>query len=171
MTRTLVVYHSRSGYTRRVARSLARRLHAEVEEIRELRPLEGPLGYALCAFEALLGIAPPLRRSRHDVASYDAIVVGTPVWFWSLSSPVRSWLSQHRLARKRVAFFCTMAGAGDERVFNAMSDVARVPPLATMSITDEEIESGDEAKVDAFVRTIEARQPRRAPAPRRRARV
>jgi NAD(P)H-dependent FMN reductase len=171
MTKTLIVYHSRSAYTRRVARSLARRLHGELEEIRYLRPLEGPLGDALCAFEALAGITPALRRSRRDVASYDAVVVGTPVWFWSLSSPVRSWLAQHRLGGKRVAFFCTMAGAGDERVFNMMTDVARVRPLATMSITDEEIDSGDEAKLDAFVRAIEAREPRRAGRPRHRAHV
>ena len=171
MTKTLIVYHSRSGYTRRVARSLARRLHAELEDIRDLRPLEGPLGYAFCAFEALLGITPALQRSRHDVATYDVVVVGTPVWFWSLSSPVRSWLAQHRLGRKRVAFFCTMAGAGDERVFNMMTDVARVRPSATMSITDEDIDSGNEAKLDAFVRAIEAREPRRTAGPRRRTRA
>jgi menaquinone-dependent protoporphyrinogen IX oxidase len=167
MAKTLIVYHSRSGYTRRVASALARRLRADVEEIRDIRPVDGPIGYAICALEAVLGITPALRRSRRDIASYDAIVVGTPVWFWSLSSPVRTWLAEHRLGRKRVAFFCTMGGAGGERVLAAMAELARARPVATLTMTDAEVDSGDEAKLAAFARAVNAHtrpraRPRRA---------
>ena len=41
--------------------------------------------------------------------------LGTPVWFWSLSSPVRSWLEANPLRGKRFAFFCTMGGSGARR--------------------------------------------------------
>jgi flavodoxin len=154
MTRTLVVCHSRTGNTRRVAKAIAARLRADVEEIRIVQPIAGAIGYAFCAIEAIAGLAPALRPSRRAPSRYDCIVVGTPVWFWSLASPVRSWLARHRVAGKRVAFFCTMGGSGAERVFATMAGLAGTAPVATMALTDDEIERGADAKIDAFVAAL-----------------
>ena len=44
MSKALIVYHSRTGYTRRVAQALARRLDADLEDIHIVQPLDGPLG-------------------------------------------------------------------------------------------------------------------------------
>ena len=87
MTKTLIVYHSRTGYTRRIAQHLADRLGADLDEIRIVQPMHGVLGYAACAIEAMAGLAPALRPMRHKPADYDLVVVGTPVWFWSLVEP------------------------------------------------------------------------------------
>jgi len=164
MSRTLIVYHSRSGHTRRVARTLAVRLAADVEEIRIVQPLEGPLGYAMCAIEAIAGLAPALRSAARDPADYDLVVVGTPVWFWSLSSPMRSWLERHPLKGRRFAFFCTMGGSGAARAFTMMKQLAGGKPVATLALTDDEIDAGARAKLDAFVselRTGPGRRTRR----------
>ena len=163
MTKVLIVYHSRSGYTRRVARMLARRLGADVDEIKETRPLGGPLGYALCAIEALADIAPALRPALKRPGTYDCIVVGTPVWFWSVSSPVRAWLAKHRVRHGRIAFFCTMGGSGASRVFAAMARIAGRKPVATLALTDQELDAHHIAKLDAFVAAVKGttRQRRR----------
>ena len=114
MTKTLIVFHSRTGYTRRVARDLAGRLGADLDEIRIVQPMHGPLGYALCAIEAIAGLAPALRPAHRDAAAYDLVVVGTPVWFWSLASPVRSWLERFGRRGKRFAFFEDRLGSNGE---------------------------------------------------------
>lgn len=171
MTKTLIVYHSRSGNTRRVAQALARRLGADLDEIRIVQPLEGRLGYAMCALEAIVGLTPALRPMRRDPAAYDLIVIGSPVWFWNLSSPVRSWLEAHRIARGRVAFFCTMGGAGAQRVFATMTALAHRAPVATLALTDKEIERGFGDQLDAFVQRLQAGAHHRAPRAARRARA
>ncbi len=125
MTKTLIVYHSRTGYTRRIARHLADRLGADLDEIRIVQPMHGVLGYAACAIEAMAGLAPALRPMRHKPADYDLIIVGTPVWFWNLSSPVRSWLENFGSRGKRFAFFCTMGGSGASRVFGSSTPSSR----------------------------------------------
>lgn len=163
MSRTLVAFHSRSGYTRRVALFIARRLGADVEEIRIVQPLDGVLGYAMCAVEAMAGLTPALRRGRPSLAGIDLVVVGTPVWFWSLASPVRSWLERHSLAGRRVAFFCTMGGSGSKAVFATMRSLAGVEPIATLALTDRDIDGGAQAKLDDFVDALKAgRRPRSA---------
>lgn len=164
MTKTLIAYHSRTGYTRRVARILANRLDADLDEIQIVQPLEGRIGYVMCAIEAMAGLAPALRPARRDPANYDLIVVGTPVWFWSPSSPVRSWLENHPPGRRRFAFFCTMGGSGASCAFSTMRQLAGDAPVATLALTDHEIDAVATARLDAFVRAIRAdRGQRRTP--------
>lgn len=154
MTKTLIVYHSRTGHTRRIARHLADRLGADLDEIRIVQPMHGVLGYAACAIEAMAGLAPALRPMRHRPADYDLIIVGTPVWFWNLSSPVRSWLENFGSRGKRFAFFCTMGGSGASRAFAAMKELTGREPLATLALTASEVDAAARAKFDAFVREV-----------------
>lgn len=156
MKRVLIAYHSRSGATRRVARALAGRLGADVEEIRIVQPLTGALGYVFCAIESLAGLTPALRAARHDPAAYDLVIVGTPVWFWDVSSPVRSWLEQHRRAGRRVAFFCTMGSSGAARAFGTMRRLAGRAPIATLALTQREVEAGAQAQLSTFVGDLKA---------------
>ena len=162
MNKTLVVYHSRSGNTRRVAQRIAEALGADLDEIRIVHPLSGPLGYAFCAIEAILGLTPALRPARFEPDHYDCVVVGTPVWFWSVSSPVRSWLALHGPLLQRVAFFCTMGGSGAERAFASMAALCEAQPTATMALTDAQVEAGATAAIKAFVRSLAASKRGRA---------
>ncbi len=154
MRRTLIVFHSRSGNTRRIAQALARRLDADLDEIRIVQPLKGALGYAMCAIEAIACLAPALRPAGKNPAAYDLVVIGTPVWFWSLSSPVRSWLEGHPLGKQRVAFFCTMGASGASRVFATMQALAGRKPAATLALTEREVQAGADDRIDAFVGSL-----------------
>lgn len=168
MKSTLIAFHSRSGYTRRIARALARRLDADLDEIRIVQPMGGVLGYALCALEAMAALTPALQPTKKDPAAYDLVVIGTPVWFWHLSSPVRSWLAQYGPFKGRVAFFCTMGGSGAARAFATMAQLAGREPIATLALTDRQIDAGSDGEIDAFAQQLRrgARQ-RPAGSPRR----
>ncbi len=82
-------------------------------------------------------------------------MIGTPVWFWRLSSPVRSWLAQHR-PQRRVAFFCTMGGSGAQRVFATMAALLGKPPVATLALTEAQIARGCDEQLDAYVRSLKS---------------
>jgi hypothetical protein len=84
------------------------------------------------------------------------------VWFWSLASPVRSWLESHPLQDRRFGFFCTMGGSGASCVFSTMTQLAGNEPVATLALTDDEIEAVTNAKLDAFVRVLRAGRRRRS---------
>ena len=160
MKRTLIVYHSRTGHTRRVAQALARRLDADLDEIRIVQPLAGIAGYAMCAIEAIAGLAPALRPMHRNPAAYELVVIGTPVWFWSLASPVRSWLERNP-PKHRVAFFCTMGGSGAGRVFATMAELAGREPVATLALLEKELAGPFEDRLDAFAGRLHAQAPHR----------
>jgi flavodoxin len=162
MAKTLIAYHTRTAYTRRVAESVARRTGADLEEIAVTRDRSGPVGYARCAIEAAIEVTTSIQLPARDPSDYDLVVIGTPVWFWSLSSPVRTYVLEERRKFKRVAFFCTMGGSGAERVFADLAKLCGKTPVATLSVTDAEIDSGYLKKLEAFVHALKGAAPRAA---------
>lgn len=155
-----VVYFSRDGHTRRLAREIADACGAELDEITEPGDRRGPLGYLRSALEAVLGLCPDLKAARHVPAPDELLVIGTPVWFWNMASPVRSYLEAHRASLGRVAFFCTCEGSGQDKVLHDMRQLCRQAPVATLALSGREREQGTHAAVLAdFVRALRRGQP------------
>lgn len=150
MPRILVVYYSRTGHTRTVARQLAERLGADSEEIDDPTNRSGMLGYQWSGFQAFFRRVAPIAPATHDPHTYDLVVVGTPIWDMSLSAPVRAYLRRHRAVLPKVAFFCTCGGAGSARAFAQMSKEGGQQPVATMVLTERELTTS--AVSDAIAR-------------------
>lgn len=143
--KALVVYYSRTGNTKALARQIAVALgaEAEIEEITDRANRRGILGYLRSGREAWFRRRAELVPSDVDPSAFDLVVIGTPVWNASLSSPVRTFLEDHMKALRSVAFFCTMGGRGSNRVFRQMEAACRKPPLATLARTERQLASSD----------------------------
>ena len=154
-SRMLVVFYSRSGKTRRVAEALAEALKCDLEEITEPKPRTGFLGYLRSLLEARRKRPSIIAPNKHDVLSYDLVVIGTPVWAWSLSSPVRAYLMTTAGQLPDVAFFCTLGGKGSESTFAQMTAVAGKQRRAVCAITEREVLSRRHFdRLSAFEKTL-----------------
>lgn len=131
----LVVYFSRDGHTRLLAHEIAQACHADLEEIRAPGNRRGLLGYVRCALEALLGMEPALRRDRRRPERYGLVVIGTPIWFWNIASPVRAWVARHRADLPSVALFCTCGGSGAAKVFTDLGRLCGRQAVTTLALT------------------------------------
>lgn len=156
--KVLIAYYSRTGYTRRVAEQLAARLQATLSPITEARSRLGFLGYQRCIVESVLDRDAAINPATEDPAQYDLVVLGTPVWAWHLSSPVRAFARRHAASVNRCAFFCTMGGAGADKALAALERCLGQAPRATLALTDREIDDGSAgSKIDAFVAALQLR--------------
>jgi flavodoxin len=154
--RTLVVYYSRSGTTRKIAEAISRELNCEVDEIIETKSRAGVFGYLRSVIEARRQRPSVIAPAKQDPSSYDLVIVGTPVWAWSVSSPVRAYLMATRGRLLEVAFFCTLGGAGADRAFAQMGAIAGKTPCALCAITTREMTSGRcRERVVDFARALE----------------
>jgi hypothetical protein len=79
-SRIIVVFYSRSGTTRRIAEALSATLKCDLEEIIEPKPRTGFLGYMRSLLEASRKRPSTILPRKHEVSSYDLVVIGTPVW-------------------------------------------------------------------------------------------
>ncbi|GAH81114.1 unnamed protein product [marine sediment metagenome] len=55
---------------------------------------------------------PELVKFDINPLEYDLIILGTPVWAWNISPPMRSFLSMFDLNSKNVALWMSHAGDG-----------------------------------------------------------
>ncbi|XAH24114.1 flavodoxin [Xylophilus sp. GW821-FHT01B05] len=113
-TSSLVVYFSRSGNTRVVAGLLQRSLGADLFEMQPEVPY--PEDYLATVEEARQerdnGRARALARSVPDIARYDTIYLGFPIWGETAPPVIRGFLSSHDLSGKDLIPFITHGGYG-----------------------------------------------------------
>lgn len=110
----LVAYLTRSGNTRVIAGTLQRTLGADLFEIKPVRPYpeDYDLHVAQATRERDSGFEPPLAEKVANIATYDEIYLGFPVWGGTMPPPVRSFLKTHDLRGKTVRPFITHGGYG-----------------------------------------------------------
>ena len=138
----LIVYYSRDGSTRKIAEELKAQLGADIEEITEPKGRGGPMGWIRSGKEASSGTVVPINPPKADPSTYDLVAIGTPIWAWNVSSPVRSYFMAMKGKLPRVAFFCAMdSKAGD--TFKVMEGLAGKTPVSTAGITGGEVKSGN----------------------------
>lgn len=114
--KVLVLYYSQTSNTKAVADEIAARLGADTEEIVAVNPYDGDFQATIgrCLQEREAGILPEINPIVADLAAYDVIFLGYPVWFGTFAPPVITLLGQVDLAGKKVVPFCTFGSGGLE---------------------------------------------------------
>jgi flavodoxin len=113
-SRTLVAYFSRSGNTRVVAGLIHRTLGTDLFEIRPAQPY--PEDYLETVEQARLerdrGYEPVLEAKVSNMATYDTVYLGFPIWGETTPPVIRAFLSAHDLSGKTLIPFVTHGGYG-----------------------------------------------------------
>lgn len=150
-----IVYYSRTGRTRKIAEQLSSKLPAEIEEVKDDKNRKGLLGFITSGNEAYLRKVIPIDKLKDNLAQYDCVIIGTPVWANNISTPIRSFLEKYKNQFKRVAFFCTSLGSDAKSVFTAMERIIGQKPLAVMNITARDLKKQyDIEMVDEYIQKI-----------------
>jgi len=103
--RTLVVYLTRTGNTRFAAESIAAELGADLEEIIDLKSRQGKLGWLSAGKDAMQGNETQIAPTKTTPNGFDLIIIAQPVWAWSPTPAIRTYLNRNDLSGKKVALF------------------------------------------------------------------
>ncbi|BAO92342.1 flavodoxin family protein [Caballeronia cordobensis] len=155
MSKVLVVCYSRGGTTHAAATELAVRLHADFEAITEPVDRSGAAGCVRAMLDTLFARDVALNPLQRDVAAYEIVVIGTPVWAGRVSAPVRAWLAANRRRLPHVAFLCTQHMRGDAGAFREMAQLAGKQPVARCALTAAHGAKDQRRVMDTFVERIE----------------
>lgn len=125
-TKMLIAYYSHSGVTKYIAERLSERTGGDLFRIETVKTY--PTRHSVHSEEAKRelqeGNLPALKKGPPDMSSYDLILVGGPVWWYTVATPVMSFLKQADFKGKKVAAFCTHEG-GLTRYFADFKEQAR----------------------------------------------
>ncbi|HVO83617.1 MAG TPA: flavodoxin [Syntrophobacteria bacterium] len=110
--RVLVIYYSLTGTTKRIGEMIRKKTGGDAFEIETVKSY--PAEYSATTEEAKrelqTGDLPALKKNPPDMSPYELILVGSPVWWYTVSTPVMSFLRQADFASRRVSAFCTHEG-------------------------------------------------------------
>jgi flavodoxin len=147
--KTLVAFYSRTGTTKKIASAIAEKTGADLEEIRDTVDRSGAMGYLRSGRDSIKKKLTKLEPLKFEPDQYDSIIIGTPIWGWNVSVPVRTYITEQKdkfqpkadqpRADKKVAFFCTMGGSGNENAFSEMEKIIGKKPMATLALTTKEV--------------------------------
>jgi flavodoxin len=154
--KSLVVFYSRTGITRTVAQSISKALGADLEEIVDMVDRSGMLGYVMAGKDATQKRLTKIKDVKYDPSGYDLVVVGTPVWAWTMSSPIRTYLGSYAGKFKDVAFFATYGGSGADKIFEEMGKMCEKTPKSALGMTAREVSSGATERIKAFTDSLKA---------------
>ena len=137
MRDVLWVYYSRSGNTKKVMKSIAAELNAELVQLTDGVERGGLRGWFRCGLDAVKRDCPAARpiETERRLENYRLVIIGTPVWAGRCSSVVRSFLKQHGKELNRVAYVLTRGSEHkSEEIYRHMDLYTPKPHRAATSL-------------------------------------
>ena len=130
--KTLVLYYSQTGATQTVAQELQKALNADIEAIELENPYTGTYAETLdrVGKERESGNLPKLKALKADLAKYDVVYLGDPIWFGTYALPIASLVKEQSFEGKKIVPFCTFGSGGLEP---AMADLKKHLPKAQIA--------------------------------------
>ena len=118
MSKALVAYFSASGVTARVAKNLATTAGADLYEIKPAVPYtKDDLNWMNKQSRSSVEMRdkssrPALADTDADIAAYDTIFVGFPIWWYIAPTIINTFLETYDFSGKKVVLFATSGGSG-----------------------------------------------------------
>lgn len=102
--KSLVVYFSRHGYVKRIARELAREKNAELFELTTRERTFGNAGFWWCGRFGMLRRPMPIEKLPENLETFEDVYVCFPVWVFTICAPVRDFLMKSKGKIKKIHY-------------------------------------------------------------------
>lgn len=110
--KTLIIYYSYSGNTKRIAKMLQEKVGGDIVEIDTVSPYEGDYNSVVEQGhdEVKRGYTPEIKPIGINLSDYDTVVLGTPVWWYTMAPAIKTFISSNDFSNKTVFPFATNGG-------------------------------------------------------------
>ncbi|MCR4738617.1 MAG: NAD(P)H-dependent oxidoreductase [Bacteroidales bacterium] len=120
MKKTLIAYFSATGNTKAAAQKLAKEFNADLYEITpEVLYTAADLDWRDKTSRSTLEMKdkssrPAIKGKCENIADYDTVWIGFPVWWYTAPTIVNTFIEAHDLSGKVLNVFATSGGSGVE---------------------------------------------------------
>ncbi len=110
--KTIVIYYSYSGNTKKIAELIAKKLNADIAKIETENAYTGSYDAVVdqAKKEIEQGYMPKIKPISFDLEKYDTIILGSPVWWYTFAPAMKTFLNENNLKNKTIYPFATNAG-------------------------------------------------------------
>ena len=124
MSKVLVSYFSASGVTKGVAEKIAKIVEGDLFEIEPVEKYtDADLNWMDKNSRSTLEMndkefRPPVKNKVDNLADYQKIVIGFPVWWYTAPTIINTFIEENDLTGKEIYVFCTSGGSGVDGSLN-----------------------------------------------------
>lgn len=110
--KTLIIYHSYTGNTKLVAQKIKEKLKCDILELEPTIPFSEDYQTVVDEYHNNESEKKTveIKNINIDLNKYDKIILGTPVWWYTITPVIRTFLKETDLNNKKVYPFATNAG-------------------------------------------------------------
>ena len=119
----LIVYYSNIGNTKSIAESIRFIVGGDIKQIELIEKYPNNIFTMskLIRKQMKEGVLPQINNI--DISTYDIIFVGSPIWNFSVSLPVKTFLKNNNFANKTIIpFFTYSGGASKKKIINEVKN-------------------------------------------------
>lgn len=137
--KTLIVYYTRTGTTKKFAESLAQELSADLEELKEDGNYAGAIGWLRAGKAGGSRKEVEIHETKYDPREYDLVVLGTPVWAGLCAPAIRAYIKKHKNDFTETAIFTTQGSDKRQRALDDMKEQLGVEPMSELHVSTKEV--------------------------------
>ncbi len=154
--KVLVVYYSLTGHTKDIAEQIAAKTGADIFEIKTVETYSSPSVYMKSKKELTSKNYPELQGSLPNVADYDTIFVGGPVWWYTMAPALYSYLKVTDFGGTRVVPYSTQGSnfGSFYKDFADMAKNAQILPSENFNNIDEKYKEQVSNKINAWLNKL-----------------
>ena len=153
--KTLIVFYSRTGITKKVAQKIAERLEADSEELMDLQDRSGIIGYLKSGRDAVSKKFSDIAPIQKNPTDYDLVIIGTPTWANNMACALRNYLTQTKGQIKNIACFATQDGNSANKAVTNMAELSGLKSIADLVLTSKEVIKDDyQGKLLEFIEKL-----------------
>ncbi len=150
----LVVYYSRTGTTKKVAERIVQDLGCEIEQLFDTKSRKGPIGYMRAGKDSSTKKLTELKPIANNPGAYEMVVIGTPIWAWKMSTPIRTYIQMYKNKFTNVAFLITCINKPSDTL-QEMETLCGKKPVSTLLLMKKDFKEGtDSAKIQKFINEL-----------------
>lgn len=158
--RILIVYYSLTGNTQFIAETIQEAIKADIEELKPIKELNpnSSMKYVWGGMQATMKKKPKLNPVSKNPLDYDLVFLGTPVWAWTFSPPLRTYISKFDLSGKKLAIWTCSAGEPGkvlEKFENALKDAEVIGKIGFREPLNNNPEEAKEKTISWVTEIIE----------------
>jgi len=146
--KTLVAYYSRTGNTAVLAEKIANATGADIFKIETVDANHYPADYTQTtkiAQDEIKKDAVVAINTTPDLTEYETIFIGTPVWWGTMSIPVKSFLHENDMNGKTIVPFATHGGGGAGSAFTDITTASNgANSLSGLAVSGGDVQNADD---------------------------
>ncbi len=110
--KSIIVYYSYTGHTRMIAEKIKEKLNCDILELKPKDPYSTDYQSVVDQEQdnESNNKTIEIEKIAIDLSKYNKIILGSPVWWYSITPVVRTFLKENNLAGKVIVPFATNAG-------------------------------------------------------------